>query len=110
MSILKLDLRDTICAQFFSKTLYKNKIICCLKSKNVQIMENQGRSKSSQILMKSILKPDQLQVQNLYQKCGVNIDPKTFLNLWKLCELGIPAREITSFLHDIASAQKESRK
>ena len=73
-------------------------------------MENQGRSKSSLILMKSILKPDQLQVQNLYQKCGVNIDPKTFLNLWKLCELGIPAREITSFLHDIASAQKESRK
>jgi len=73
-------------------------------------MENQTRPTSSQILMKSILKPDQLKVQILYQKSGVNIDPKTFLNLWKLCELGIPASAVTALLHDIAAAQKDLKK
>jgi hypothetical protein len=40
----------------------------------------------------------------------VNIDPKTFLNLWKLCELGIPASAVTALLHDIAAAQKDLKK
>jgi len=71
-------------------------------------MESSGRSTSSQILLKSILTPEQLKVQSLYQKCGVNIDAKTFLSLWKLCDLGIPAHAITALVHDIAA--NDSRK
>lgn len=63
-------------------------------------MENKA---SSQILLKSILTPEQIKVQSLYQKCGVNIDPKTFLNLWKLCDLGIPAHAITALIIDIST-------
>jgi len=73
-------------------------------------MENPPRPTTSQILMKSILKPEQVKVQILYQKCGVNIDPKTFLNLWKLCDLGIPANAVIALLNDIGAAQKDSKK
>lgn len=71
------------------------------------MMEKQPSRPTSQILLKSILSPEQLKVQSLYQKCGVNIDPKTFLSLWKLCELGIPAHAITALLSDIAANESK---
>ena len=58
--------------------------------------------KKSQIVLKSLLNPEQLRLQQLYQLCGVKIDPKTLIQLWKLCELGIPPHLITGLLHDIA--------
>ena len=63
-------------------------------------MENP--SKSSQLIFKSVLTPEQLKVHSIYEKCGVKIDANTFLRLWKLCELGIPPDAITSLIHDIA--------
>ena len=69
-------------------------------------MDKPSRSKSCDFLVKSILTPEQLRVQNLYQKCGVNIDAKTFLALWKLCDLGIPSHAITALVHDVAKYKK----
>jgi hypothetical protein len=69
-------------------------------------MDHSGaaRSSSSQIILKSILNPEQLKVQSLYEKCGVHIDAKTFLSLWQLCDLGIPAHAINALIHDIAKS------
>ena len=69
-------------------------------------MDKPSRSKSCDYLVKSILTPEQLRVQNLYKTCGVNIDARTFLSLWKLCDLGIPAHAITALVHDVAKYKK----
>ena len=68
-------------------------------------------SKSSEIVLKSILNPEQLRVQSLWHQCGVKVDPKTFLQIWRLTELGIPPRAIRFFLNDLAkySVKKEKR-
>ncbi len=65
-------------------------------------MDKTSSSSSSQILLRSILTPEQILVQGLYQKCGVKIDAKTFLSIWKLCDLGIPAHAIVALIHDVA--------
>ena len=69
-------------------------------------MDKPSRSKSCDFLVKSILTPEQLRVQNLYQKCGVNIDAKTFLSIWKLSDLGIPSHAIIALVHDVAKYKK----
>ena len=60
------------------------------------------KNAKSQITLKSLLNPDQLRVQHLFHLCGVRIDSKTFLHLWKLCELGVPPHLITALLNDVA--------
>ena len=58
--------------------------------------------KKPQIVLKSLLNPDQLRIQQLYHLCGVRIEPKTLTILCKLCEQGIPPHLIIALLHDIA--------
>jgi hypothetical protein len=57
---------------------------------------------SHQIILKSLLSPEQIIVQGLYASCGVKIHTKTFITLWKLCDLGIPTHAILSLLQDTA--------
>ena len=66
--------------------------------------------KKSQIVLKSLLNPEQLRVQQLYQLCGVKIEPKTLIHIWKLCELGIPPQLILALVHDIAKYPGSSKK
>lgn len=61
-----------------------------------------SHSSTTQITVKSHLKPEQLRVQLLWQQCGVKIDGRTFQQLWRLCDLGIPPIEILNLLSDIA--------
>lgn len=64
--------------------------------------------KKSQIVLKSLLTPDQLRIQQLYHQCGVRVEPKTLIILCKLCEQGIPPHLITALLHDIARHPRKS--
>ncbi len=64
-------------------------------------MDQRGSS-SNQLYFKSILSPEQLVVQSLYLQCGVKVDTKTFLAIWKLCDLGIPPHAVLSLLHETA--------
>ena len=57
---------------------------------------------STQILLKSSLTPDQLKVQSLWHQCDVKVDSKTFLQIWRLSELGIPTHAVIALLNDIA--------
>ena len=57
---------------------------------------------STQIVLKSSLTPEQLRVQYLWNQCNVKVDTKTFLQIWRLSELGIPSHAIISLLNDIA--------
>ena len=45
---------------------------------------------------------EQFQVLELWNLCGVNVDVKTFLQIWRLAELGIPPEMIIHFLNDIS--------
>ena len=48
------------------------------------------------------LTAEQLEILELWHLCGVNIDVKTFWQIWRLVELGIPAEIVVSFLNDIS--------
>lgn len=74
-------------------------------------MERGSFSTSSGIILKSLLSPDQIVVQSLYSSCGVRIDTKTFVAIWKLCDLGIPTHAILALLQDTAkyAAKKWSK-
>ena len=72
------------------------------KQKKLRQKVMESSSRPSQIIFKSVLTPEQLKVQLIYEKCGVKIDANTFLRVWKLCELGIPPQAITELIHDIA--------
>ena len=45
---------------------------------------------------------EQFQVLELWNLCGVNVDVKTFWQIWRLAELGIPPEMIIHFLNDIS--------
>jgi len=64
--------------------------------------------KKSQIVLKSLLNPDQLRLQQLFHLCEVRIEPKTLIILCKLCEQGIPPHLISALLHDIARHPKKT--
>ena len=55
------------------------------------------------------LSKEQLEVLELWHLCGVNVDVKTFWQIWRLTELGIPAKIISDFLND-ASKNSNCRK
>ena len=65
-----------------------------------------GQNTHHQFTLKSPLSPDQLRVLTLYHQCGVKIDNKTFISIWKLVNLGIPPSVIVDFLRDIAPYKK----
>ena len=50
----------------------------------------------------TMLTPEKLEVFELWHQCGVNIDRKTFLQIWRLSEFGIPPKSIVSFLNEIS--------
>ena len=58
------------------------------------------RGSSHQIILKSLLSADQIVVHGLYSSCGVRIDTKTLIALWKLTDLGIPTHAILALLQD----------
>ena len=60
-------------------------------------------TKQQQFTWKSPLSAEQLRVLSLYHQCGVNLDNKTFLAVWKLASLGIPANVIVDLLRDVAA-------
>ena len=64
----------------------------------------------SETVLKSILTPDQLNVQSMWHNCEVTVDPKTFLHIWRLSELGIPPYTILTLLNDIAKYPKKKAK
>ena len=45
---------------------------------------------------------EQLEILELWHLCGVNIDVKTFWQIWRLTEHGIPGELIIEFLNDIS--------
>ena len=55
-----------------------------------------------QFSWKCSLSAEQLRVLSLYHQCGVNLDNKTFVAIWKLASLGIPASAINDLLRDTA--------
>ena len=61
----------------------------------------------SEVVLSSVLTPEQLQVQSLWHQCEVKIDSKTFLQIWRLTELGVPHHNIVSLLNDIARYNKK---
>ncbi|TRY63130.1 hypothetical protein TCAL_03638 [Tigriopus californicus] len=54
------------------------------------------------ITIKSPLSAEQLRILALYNQCGLKLDNKTFLAIWKLCNLGIPSGHIVSLLKDLS--------
>ena len=48
------------------------------------------------------LLPEQLEALEMWHLGGVKIDVKTFWQIWRLTELGIPPKTIISFLNDIS--------
>ncbi len=65
----------------------------------------QQHHQQRKITVKSRLSPDQLRVLSLYHSCGIKLDSVTFLSLWKLASLGIPANIINDLLRDISRQQ-----
>lgn len=61
-----------------------------------------SHSTTTHISVKSPLKPEQLRVQLLWQQCGVKVDARTFQQLWRLCDLGIPPNVVLALMNDIA--------
>jgi len=65
-----------------------------------------SHSTTTHISVKSPLKPEQLRVQLLWQQCGVKVDARTFQQLWRLCDLGIPLgippNVVLALMNDIA--------
>ena len=61
----------------------------------------------SEVVLSSILTPEQLQIQSLWHQCEVKIDSKTFLQIWKLTELGVPHQNIVNLLNDVARYNKK---
>ena len=61
----------------------------------------------SEVILSSILTPEQLRVQSLWHQCEVKIDSRTFLQIWKLTELGVPHHNIANLLNDIARYNKK---
>ena len=48
------------------------------------------------------LTAEQLEILELWHLCGFNVDVKTFWQIWRLTELGIPAEMIVDLLNDIS--------
>ena len=57
---------------------------------------------SSPTVDEMILTPEQMQILELWHQCGVNVDGKTFLQIWRLSEFGIPPKAIGTFLNEIS--------
>ena len=70
---------------------------------------DKGSSSHHQIVLKSILNPDQVLLHNLFTLCGVKIEPKTLITVFKLVDLGIPAESIVALLHDVARHAQRDR-
>lgn len=64
--------------------------------------EGMESGKLHQLTIKSSLSPEQLRVLSFYNNCQVTVDNKTFISIWKLASLGIPANVIVDLLRDLA--------
>ena len=60
-------------------------------------------SQHQQVLLKSPLSPDQIAVLGLFNACGIRLDNRTFLNVWRLVNLGVPPNVIVDILRDVAA-------
>lgn len=58
-------------------------------------------------VIKSQLTPEQINVLNIYQSCGFNVDSKLFLNIWKLVEFGVEPSLIVAFINDVIKYHKK---
>lgn len=63
-------------------------------------------------VIKSVLSPEQIAVYDLCQNhlALTNLSQKTFTNVWKLVELGVPAKEIVDLLKDVAKYSSNNNK
>ena len=61
----------------------------------------------SEVVLSSVLTPEQLRVQSLWHRSEVKIDSRTFQQIWRLTELGVPHKIINNLLNDIAKYSKK---
>lgn len=68
------------------------------------------KASKHQIVLRTILNQDQILIHNLFTACGVRIDAKTLIAIFKLVDLGIPPYSICSLLNETSKqVQRETK-